>query len=168
MELSSVYSLYHSYFYSDVEREQTRGTTIPLQKSSRKGDTISLSEEAASLASAMSFQKTVTEESSTNPDTLSEDGAESGSSRTSRKSAGFAFSYSSATHSDINAEIQRIEKEVKELNETLMQVLSGTQPIGIKLRMSDPIQKRLQDCVQELQNLRAHVEGMKSEKREAA
>jgi hypothetical protein len=163
MELSSVlYSIHQPYFFSGIEKGENPGIRN-LPQNTRSGDSVSFSEQAISLASAVPSQISVSEESATGSDGSSGKHADLGQNGFLQKSERTAAEGDSGSKNSPHAQIRRVEKEMKELAETLMQVMSGTQPLDIKLRLSAPIQKRLLEHSQELQNLKAQAGGMKGE-----
>lgn len=69
-----------------------------------------------------------------------------------------------SSEEELAAEIQKLEEEVKELTATYEQIMSGEGSDEEKVRLSQPVHKRLQDRLTDLQNLKAQAQNLADEK----
>lgn len=65
---------------------------------------------------------------------------------------------------DLAEEIKRVEEEVKELTEAYELIMGGEGELDDKLRLSQPVHKRLQDRLEELHSLKAQAQNLADEK----
>lgn len=153
MDPLSVYGVYQSqYLYEAVPAQ--RSVKSPTAGVINRGDTVSFSEEALSLASSMTARKGYAEESGTDGGGQTDQNANSEKRRSAGSGGSLASLSETIAQSDLYADIHQVEREVQDLGKTLRQVMAGVHPIDVKMRMSEPIQQRLQDRRQELQTLR--------------
>ena len=162
MQISSLSGLYQANFLDNTDWTERRDKTRSADRG--KSDTVSLSEESLSLAAAMAARKARTEEGGTDSDSSAGNGAEDKKDISGRSGTAACVNGKLSTEEELHAEIQRVEKEVKELGEQLADIMDGPFSEEEKARLSKPVHKRLQDRVMDLQNLKAQAKTMQEAK----
>ena len=159
MEITSLYGVYQAGYLDGIEPEGRR--VRPAESGSRsKGDTVALSEEALVLAAQMRSDEMRPEESDTESGLPGEGNPNRQALASSDDRAGETVGSVGMDAKDLYAAIERVEKEVQQLSETLMLIMNGPGKIDMKVRQSEPVQKRLQERVQDLQSLKAQTRSL--------
>lgn len=158
MQISSLSGLYQANFLDNTDWTERRDKTRSADRG--KSDTVSLSEESLSLAAAMAARKAKTEEGGTDSDSSAGNEAEDKKDVFGRSGAAACVNGKLSTEEELHAEIQRVEKEVKELGEQMAEIMDGPFSEEEKARLSKPVLKRLQDRTMDLQNLKAQAKAM--------
>ena len=156
MEITSLYGVNQAGNLNGVEPEGRRVRHAETGSRS-KGDSVTLSEEALVLAAQMRSDTMRSEESDAEPGLPGEGNTNENAFAASDNKAGGGVETTGMEANDLYAEIERVEKEVRQLGETLMQIMNGPGGIDMKVRQSDPVRKRLQERVQDLQSLKAQA-----------
>ena len=162
MEITSLSGIYQANFLTEVEWTEKRDRTRP--SGGGKGDTVTLSEESLSLAAAMSSRKGTVTESETDAEGSAEKSLDGKKGVFGKDGAKSYVNGKMSSEEDLYAEIQRVEKEVKELGEKLADLMSGPDSFEEKIRLSAPIQKRFKDRTEDLQSLKAQAKTMQEAK----
>lgn len=160
MQITSLSGLYQANFLENTEWTERRDKTSSAGRG--KADTVSLSEESLSLAAALAARKGKAEESGT--DSESSAGNDAGNGIFGRSGAAVCVNGKLSTEEELHAEIQRVEKEVKELGEQMADIMDGPFSEEEKARLSKPVHKRLQERMMDLQGLKAQAKAMQEMK----
>ena len=162
MRITSLSGLYQANFLDNADWTERRDKTRSTDRG--RSDTVSLSEESLSLAAAMAARKGKAEESGMDSDASSGNGTEDKKDVSGRSGAAVCVNGKLSTEEELHAEIQRVEKEVKELGQQMADIMEGPFSEEEKARLSKPVHKRLQERVMDLQNLKAQAKAMQEAK----
>lgn len=158
MDIAALYSAGQLDCCNEIQRTEKRNKPLYDTVGKRGGDTVSFSEEALSLARDMAARKAAEAEKG---DT-SRDGDGGAAGETGAKDgAKTVVNGRLSSEEDLYAEIHRVEKEVQELSEKLMEIMEGPAGMEEKVLESAPVHKRLQERTMDLQSLKAQAEGLK-------
>ncbi len=162
MQITSLSGLYQANFLADPERTEKRNRM--LSSNGDKGDTVTFSEEALSLAGAMSPRKAPAAESGTDADGSAENDFSDEKDVFGKSGMAVCVNGKMSSEEELYAEIHKVEKEVKELGEKFMEIMGGSESIEEKARLSQPVHKRLQERLQDLQGLKAQAKALEESK----
>lgn len=159
MQITPVSSLYQASFEYDEELAEKR--KHPLSSGTGKGDTATFSEEGRLLAAAMASRKTLeTGQGEDAGNSSGESGKDKNGPADGSGVAGLSGNDEDSMKKELLKEIQRVEREVQDLGEELEGIMGAEMPFDEKLRLSQPVQKRLQDRLMDLSSLKAQAQAM--------
>jgi len=158
MDITALYSAGQLDCCNEIQRTEKRNKPLYDTVGKRGGDTVSFSEEALSLAREMAERKAAESEKG---DTARDGNAGSAAEEPGAKTV---VNGKLSSEEDLYAEIHRVEKEVQELSEKLMEIMEGPAGMEEKVLESAPVHKRLQERTMDLQALKAQAEGLKDAK----
>ena len=160
MQISSLSGTFQAMFFQDEQREKR---TRPLEQGEKRGDTVSFSEEAISLARKMASQTF----QSGNASSEESDEEKAKKDLFSSDSTGVILNGMHASEADLAKEIQKVQEEVDALQEKLEAIMEMEGDIEEKLRLSEPTSKELTDKLETLGALKGMQQAMKMNKRAA-
>ena len=160
MQISSLSGTFQAMFFQD---EQSEKRTRPLEQGEKRGDTVSFSEEAISLARKMTSQ--TFQSGNASSEESDEEKAKKGLFATD--STGIILNGMQASEADLAKEIQKVQEEVETLYQELETIMEMEADIEEKLRLSEPTNKELKDKLETLGALKGMQQAMKMNKRAA-
>ena len=140
-----------AFLKSDNFAEEAMGYAKAAYSSNQVGDEDESDAAADQLIKDLS-EKQGAESAEKNIEDLSESGAN-----------GAFGKDTSASEKDLNSRIREVEEEIQELTTVYEQIMSSEGELDEKVRMSQPVYKRIQEKFEELQGLKAEAEGLADE-----
>lgn len=164
MQIQSLSQMYEATFNPDVERKEKRSQ--PRAGESR-GDTVSFSEEALSLARSHAARRSL-ENGDSAGDADNKKKQENNFAAASDRGDGVVLNGAWASEKDLYAEIQKTQEDVDALSSALQAIMNGEGSIDEKIRLSEPTRKQLTDKLETLSSLKSAAEAIKMNKQASA
>ena len=150
-----------------VEEEQATRRARPLEVEPKRGDTVSFSAEALALARSLSARQGVQAGVDASDEEPKDEDEKAKEGMFGFSGGGIVLNGKQSTEEELAAEIQKAQEEVDALYKQLQSIMGMNGDLEEKIRLSQPVDKQLQEKLELLSSLKGMQADLKANRQMA-